>query len=154
MSSALPSNSDIARRGRHFVFVPTADSNCSKGRAPASSQQRLLTTEQHSRLEDCGGSLPGAVVHRGVFFLSANKSRICMSIERRRFGGAITRPRALGELNFLSMTESRMGCERSIVTAKIKFIDLGEQSLKNIARPVRTYAVARDGGSSDVELVG
>jgi class 3 adenylate cyclase len=27
----------------------------------------------------------------------------------------------------------------------VEFIDLGEQSLKNIARPVRAYAVARDG---------
>ncbi|MEH2489435.1 adenylate/guanylate cyclase domain-containing protein [Bradyrhizobium sp. AZCC 2230] len=30
----------------------------------------------------------------------------------------------------------------------VAFVDLGEQSLKNIARPVRVYAIARDGSSA------
>ncbi|KJC60479.1 adenylate cyclase [Bradyrhizobium sp. LTSPM299] len=32
----------------------------------------------------------------------------------------------------------------------VEFVDLGEQSLKNIARPVRVYAIARDGSSRAV----
>ena len=33
-----------------------------------------------------------------------------------------------------------------------EFADLGEQNLKNIARPVRAYAVVRDGHSSATRL--
>jgi TolB-like protein/class 3 adenylate cyclase/Tfp pilus assembly protein PilF len=33
----------------------------------------------------------------------------------------------------------------------VKFADLGEQSLKNIARPVRAYSVIRDGSGADMQ---
>jgi TolB-like protein/class 3 adenylate cyclase/Flp pilus assembly protein TadD len=36
----------------------------------------------------------------------------------------------------------------------VEFVDLGEQNLKNIALPVRTYAVARDGRSPATQIAG
>src|ERR1700722_14502583 len=44
MSSASPPNSDIARRGWHFAFVPTTDS-----RSAASSFDHLVSASQESR---------------------------------------------------------------------------------------------------------